>query len=70
MAKIYYKEKVLTETYSDVRQEVKKLKGYKRQKCILLLELGVKLCIADVKHIASLANDIQVDNYAHSLILM
>lgn len=50
-------------------REAKKLASYKRRKKQILHQLGIECDVAAERHLLTLENEIQVDNFAHSLIL-
>ena len=45
------------------------LKAYVREKIKVLKELNITLTDGQIKHIQSLKSELQVDNYAHDLIM-
>lgn len=45
------------------------LSGYVREKIVVLRQLNIELDDDQIKHMKSLKNEIQVDNYAHDLIM-
>ena len=52
-----------------IRQSQMSLSEYVREKIVVLRQLNIKLDNDKIKHMKSLKNEIQVDNYAHDLIM-
>lgn len=52
------------EAYQAIRELPRKL----QEKCVLLVELGVVLTLEHVLHMRELKNEVQVDNFARTLI--
>ena len=52
-----------------IRKHKISLSGYVREKIVVLRQLNIELDNAQIKHMKSLKNELQVDNYAHDLIM-
>ena len=52
-----------------IRQRKPSLKSYVREKIKVLKELNITLTDAQIKHMQSLKNELQVDNYARDFIM-
>lgn len=52
-----------------IRQSQMSLSEYVCEKIVVLRQLNIKLDDDQIKHMKSLKNEIQVDNYAHDLII-
>lgn len=52
-----------------IRQSQMSLSEYVCEKIVVLRQLNIKLDDDQIKHMKSLKNEIQVDNYAHDLIM-
>jgi hypothetical protein len=52
-----------------IRRHKMSLSRYVREKIVVLRQLGIVVDEDQIKHMKSLKNEIQVDNYAHDLIM-
>ena len=52
-----------------IREHKMSLDAYVREKLAILRELQMQLSLEQLKHLKSLENEIQVDNYVHDLIV-
>ena len=52
-----------------IRQSQMSLSEYVREKIVVLRHLNIELDDDQIKHMKSLKNELQVDNYAHDLIM-
>ncbi len=52
-----------------IRQRKPSLKSYVREKIKVLKELNITLTDGQIKHMQSLKNELQVDNYARDFIM-
>lgn len=56
-------------TECGTRQRKVSLKSYVREKIKVLKELNIALTDGQIKHMQSLKSELQIDNYAHDLIM-
>lgn len=52
-----------------IRRHKMSLSGYVREKIVVLRQLGIVMDNDQIKHMKSLKSELQIDNYAHDLIM-